>query len=87
MVRRIAVMAAVGLMLTGAAWADGPRNLSTDRPAMTPIPGTVAQACCMRCSKGCPCGNSCISCAKTCRVGPGCACTRDGAIQGLLRGG
>lgn len=31
-------------------------------------------ACCKRCSKGKPCGNSCISRTKSCRVGPGCAC-------------
>lgn len=43
----------------------------------------VAQACCKRCSKGCPCGNSCISCSKTCRQPPGCACRGDGSLPDL----
>lgn len=32
------------------------------------------KACCVRCSKGIPCGNSCIAANKTCHQPPGCAC-------------
>lgn len=34
----------------------------------------TGQACCKRCTKGVPCGNSCISASKTCRKPSGCAC-------------
>jgi hypothetical protein len=75
----------------GPAQAEGPRQLlplaERERPPATPIPGTVAQACCMRCSAGCPCGNSCISCAKSCHKGPGCACGASGLPDRLARGG
>ena len=32
------------------------------------------QACCKKCTKGQPCGNSCISASAKCKQPPGCAC-------------
>ncbi len=31
-------------------------------------------ACCKRCTKGVPCGNTCIAANRKCKSGPGCAC-------------
>lgn len=41
-----------------------------ERPADT----RSGRACCKRCTKGKPCGDSCIAVSRTCRKGPGCAC-------------
>lgn len=67
-----------------AFWASAadaaPLTLEQVRSALVPTAGEsstrplMAQACCKRCSKGQPCGDSCISREKTCHKGPGCAC-------------
>jgi hypothetical protein len=48
-------------------------------PAASGIPAasacaSEAAACCKRCKKGKPCGDTCIARNKTCHVGRGCAC-------------
>lgn len=42
--------------------------------AFRPSTGSSSRACCRRCSRGKPCGDSCIARNRTCRRGPGCAC-------------
>lgn len=86
-----AVIVAIMISLGGTSFAE-PAGQPADAMATESVAaedcsvqvrdGTeVAQTCCKRCTRGCPCGNSCISCSKTCRVGPGCACRGDGATS------
>lgn len=48
--------------------------ISTSAPQQCAAQVQMAQACCRRCSRGKPCGDSCISRDKQCHKGPGCAC-------------
>jgi hypothetical protein len=72
--RRIVALIAL-LAISAAASASEPQQSpwhDTSKPALEDI--FTAQACCKRCNKGKPCGDSCIPQTSTCKKGKGCAC-------------
>jgi hypothetical protein len=71
---RLALIAGA-LLLASAASATEPQQSPWRDPSRQAVEDIfTAQACCKRCNKGKPCGDSCIAQTSTCKKGKGCAC-------------
>ena len=66
----------VALLSSPALSADYTPWLPNNRQPITSewVEQAQGQACCKKCTKGQPCGNSCISATSKCKQPPGCAC-------------
>jgi hypothetical protein len=69
----LSLLAAPAFAADHTPWTAGKAE---PQPAMTEWVELAqqGQACCKKCSKGQPCGNSCIAATAKCKQPPGCAC-------------